>query len=244
MSTFVDIHCHALCGVDDGASDEATMYEMLQMAYMDGTRMLCLTPHCSFEHAPSQELVASVFAKAKAYCRENFPDMELYLGNELTYRFGSAELLASKECRTIADSRYVLVDFFMVPDVTSILRGVDNLLNAGYLPIVAHAERYDCFDGKIKEYAKLIEAGVLIQVNAASLLSSRLSSDGRAARRLLSEGWIDIVASDGHDISARRPELSRAYKAVRKKCGEEYATLLFSKNPSRILRGERIDQNR
>lgn len=244
MSAFVDIHCHALFGVDDGASDEATMYEMLQMAYRDGTRTLCLTPHCSFEHTPSQELVALAFAKAEAYCKENFPDMHLYLGNELTYRFGSVELLTSKECRTMADSRYVLVDFFMVPDVASVLRGVDNLLNAGYLPIVAHAERYDCFGGKIKEYAKLVETGVLIQVNAASLLGSRFSSDGCAARRLLAEGWIDVVASDGHDVSVRVPELSRAYEMVHKKCGQEYATLLFSENPERILRGERIDQNR
>ncbi len=244
MNAFADLHCHALCGVDDGAPDEATMYEMLRMAYQNGTRALCLTPHCSAEHMPPQALVDAAFAKALHYCRENLPDMELYLGNELTYRFGCVELLTAGECRTIADSRYVLVDFWLVPDVASILRGVDNLQNAGYLPIVAHVERYDCFGGRMKELARLIETGAVIQVNAESLLGGPFSRAGRTARRLLAEGWVDVVASDGHDTLMRAPTLEAAYGTVRKKYGEEYATRLFSETPGRILRGEKIDQNR
>ena len=244
LPTLVDIHCHALFGVDDGASDEATMCEMLRMAYLDGTRTMCFTPHCSFEHMPSAEDVAKAFARAEDYCRAQLPEMKLFLGDELTYRFGSAGLLAEKKCRTIADSRYVLVDFFMVPDAASILRGIDHLQNAGYLPIVAHAERYECIRGGIKDMAKLVETGALIQVNASSLFASPFSRKRRMARRLLAEGWVDVVASDGHDAQIRTPLLGRAYKMVRSKYGEAYADRLFSENPKLILRGERIVTNR
>lgn len=240
MSAFADIHCHALFGVDDGAPDEATMYEMLCMAYRDGTRELCLTPHCSFVYAPSRDLVAKTFAQAEKYCREHLPEMKLYLGNELTYRSSCLELLTAGECRTIADTRYVLVDFLMIPDAAVIIRGIENLLNAGYLPIVAHPERYRCFGGKKKELARMIETGALIQVNASSILSSPVSFSGRMARRLLAEGWIDVVASDGHDVLARSPMLSKAYDAVQKKYGQAYASRLFSETPRRILSGEKI----
>ena len=244
MPTLVDIHCHALFGVDDGASDEATMREMLRMAYSDGTKAMCFTPHCSFEHTPSAEDVAKAFARAEAFCREQLPEMKLFLGDELTYRFGSTELLTEKKCRTMADSRYVLVDFFMVPDVASILRGIDHLQNAGYLPVVAHAERYECFDGGIKNMARLVETGALIQVNAASLFASPFSRERRMARRLLAEGWADVVASDGHNTQTRPPLLGKAYRMVRNKYGEAYACRLFAENPERILRGERLVTNR
>lgn len=240
MSTFVDIHCHALFGVDDGAPDEATMYEMLRMAYLDGTRAVCLTPHCDPDRPPSQVQVAEAFSKAEAYCQQNLPDMELYLGNELTYCFECVDMLARKECRTMAESRYVLVDFFTAPVVTLVLRAIDTLLNAGYLPIVAHVERYSIFGGKIKEIARLIEAGALIQVNADSFLQGPLSPVGITARRLLSERMIDLIASDGHDAVMRTPTLGEAYRAVQKRSSKEYADILFTVNPRRVLSGEKI----
>lgn len=243
LKSFVDIHCHALFGVDDGAADAETMCKMLQMAYLDGTRTLCMTPHCGDERSLSKDATAA-FSQAEAYCREHCPDMTLYMGNELTYQFGCVELLAQKKCRTIAETRYVLVDFFMVPDVGSVFRGVDALLNAGYLPIVAHVERYECFSGKIKEVARLSETGAFIQINAPSLLMGPFSAIGRTAKKILAEGLADLVASDGHDAVSRTPTLSSAYRVVQDKHGDVYADYLFSQTPARILAGERIYKNR
>ena len=241
MLSFVDIHCHALCNVDDGAAGEHEMYEMLRMVYEDGTRKICLTPHYDPRadgcHA---DAVMSSFALAEAYCREHLPDMTLYLGNELSYRVGCVEALLSGQCRTLADSRYVLVDFFMSPSLSDIRRGISSIANSGYIPIIAHVERYDCLLGKIREIAKLSEEGALIQVNAGSLRLGWLSPVGRTVGRLLSERLVDMIASDGHNTATRPPLLSGAYETVRAKYGEDYADFLFWVNPERVLLGKRV----
>lgn len=241
MVSFVDIHCHTLCGVDDGAKDAHEMYEMLRMAYEDGTRKICLTPH--YDPKPNDdraEAIMSSFALAKAYCREHLPDMTLYLGNELSYRIGCVDSLLSGQCRTLAESRYVLVDFLMTPSLSDIRRGISAIANSGYIPIVAHVERYDCLLGKIREIASLSEEGALIQVNAGSVGLGWLSPVGRTVRRLLSERLVDMIASDGHNTVSRFPLLSGAYETVRTKYGEDYADFLFSVNPERVLSGKRI----
>ena len=241
MNAFADIHCHALFAVDDGAPDEITMCEMLRISYEDGTRALCLTPHCGVEYMPSAALVDEAFAKAEQYCKTYLPDMQLYLGNELSYTFNGLEMLAKKQCRSLADSRYVLLDFFMMEDATAIVQAVKTMQNAGYIPVVAHVERYACFHKDKKALDRLHETGALFQVNASSILEGVFSPVGKTARRLLSNQQVDAVASDGHDIQMRPPRLSKAYHAVRKKYGERYAKLLFWENPLRMLSGKKIN---
>lgn len=243
MCEFADIHCHALFGVDDGARDEATMYAMLEAAYRDGTRKLCFTPHYGLEDAPSREQQEAVFDKAKAYCDQRLPELSLYAGNELTYHFGCRELVMEKKCLTIANTRYVLLDFFTATDLTTVRRGVEAFLGAGYLPIVAHVERYDFVWNHFKDVVRLSEMGALLQVNASSVLTRGLSGVARTTRRLLSSGLVDVIASDAHDPVIRPPVLSSAYRAVHDKYGEAYANILFSENPDRILAGKRIFQN-
>ncbi|MBR4872725.1 MAG: hypothetical protein IKV00_02690 [Clostridia bacterium] len=243
MCNFVDIHCHALCGVDDGARNEAMMYAMLESAYRDGTRALCFTPHYGLEDAASREQLEESFARARAYCEERLPDLALYLGNELSYRFGCREAVLEKKCLTLAQTRYVLVDFFAAGDASTVFRGVEEIFNAGYLPLVAHVERYGFFWNHYRDVIRLSEMGALLQVNASSILTHSLSGVARTTRRILSDGLADVVASDAHDVEVRPPVLSESYRAVCDKYGEEYAKILFFENPARILAGERIFQN-
>ncbi len=241
MFSFVDIHSHALFGVDDGATDEQEMQAMLRMAYADGTRHMCLTPHYAPDMFGEQgEAVLKAYARAEEYCRAHLPGMTLYLGNELNYREGCFEDLMDGKCYTVAGTRYVLVDFWMSVTSTDLVRGVSAISNSGYVPIVAHVERYECMNGKLKLIRELAEDGALIQVNSSSVEMGWMTRIGRMAGRLLAEGLVDIVASDGHRANVRPPILSAAYNKVRMKCNDPYAKLLFSDNPMRVLRGERV----
>ena len=241
MNAFVDIHCHALFGVDDGAPDEIMMCEMLRSSYEDGTRALCMTPHCSAEYMPSSTALEEALAKAEQYCKVHLPDMQLYLGNELSYRVEGIKMLAEGQCKTLAGTRYVLLDFFTMPDAVAIVQSVKAMQNAGYIPVVAHVERYACFHKDKKALERLHETGALLQVNAASIFEGVFSPVGRTARRLLSKRLADVIASDGHDLQDRPPQLSMAYRTVEKKYGERYAKLLFFENPSRILSGKKFN---
>lgn len=240
MEGFVDIHCHALFGVDDGAPDRSVMEKMLQLAYESGTRSLCFTPHFNYGEATRSQGVAEAFEVAKGYCEQNFPDMRLYLGNELSYRYGCVEALTEEACKTMAESRYVLVDFFLVPDVVSIVRAIETLQNAGYLPIVAHVERYDCCSGNWKNVLRVAETGAVLQVNASSLLAGPFSAAGRTAKKMISHGLAHIVASDAHDTALRPPVLSKVYHAILAKWGVSCADALLKVNPERVLAGKRI----
>lgn len=240
--SFVDVHCHALCGVDDGAADEMQMYEMLRYAYQDGIRKVCFTPH--YDYDPEEKgtggAVQTSFSLAEAYCREHFPDMKLVLGNELTYRIGCVESLISGRCRTLAESRYVLVDFLRAREITDIQKGISAIANSGFVPIIAHVERYDCLKGEYREIVRFSEEGALIQINANSLRYGPFSSAGRLVRRLLANRIVDLVASDAHNVASRPPFLSGAYEYVCAKYGQDYAKYLFSINPERVLSNERV----
>ena len=81
LDGFVDLHCHALYRVDDGAQDEQIMQNMLDMAYNDGTRYLCFTPHFKiYEFNEDNEMYEQVermkrrFSDALAFAREKHPD--------------------------------------------------------------------------------------------------------------------------------------------------------------------------
>ncbi len=241
MLSLVDIHSHALYGVDDGASDREQMCAMLKMAYEDGIRAMCLTPH----YAPpmfdeTADKAAAVFGEAEAYCREKLPGLKLALGNELHYHADCAAALRDGRCCTLAGTRYVLVDFFMGVSLSDLTRGVSAIANHGYLPILAHAERYDCAHGHLREFERMSEEGILIQVNAQSLCFSVFDETRRMAYKLFSRGLVDIVASDGHNTDRRPPMMSRGYELIRRKYGEPCAKRVFCDNPARVLAGERI----
>lgn len=240
MARFVDIHCHALFGVDDGASSEEVMQQMLRLAYETGTGTVCFTPHFDPYHKFDQVALERAFSSAVSYCADHCPEMRLVLGNELSYHMGCLESVLDGRCRTMAGGRYVLIDFFSCSGLPELQRCVTKVAGSGYIPIIAHVERYGFLSGKVREIAALREGGAVIQVNANSILLGCFSSVGRMARRLLAEDLVDIVASDGHDASARSPVLCDAYRAVQKKYGEAYADQLFSTNPERVLSGKRI----
>ena len=242
INSIVDIHCHTLCGVDDGAANEREMHEMLRMAYEDGIRKICFTPHFDpkTESGESNNATPASFSLAEEYCRAHLPDMQLLLGNELSYRVGCIESLVRGDCRTLAGGRYVLVDFLMVRDLSEIQRGISAIANSGYIPIVAHVERYECLKGKHREIARFGEEGALIQINVESLRYGPLSSTGRLVRRLLSDRIVDLVASDAHNLTTRPPRLAEAYKHICAKYGRDYGDYLFSVNPERVLSNMRI----
>ena len=118
--------------------------------------------------------------------------------------------------------------------------GVERLLNSGYLPVVAHVERYHCLLGKVDEVRRMSEEGAVIQINAASLSDGVFSKKRRFCMKLLEEGLVDIVASDAHNTESRSPSLRNALKIVTAKFGEDYACRIFKRIPEKILSNQRI----
>ena len=124
---FTDLHTHILANVDDGAENEAEMYDLLDTMYRDGTRCICCTPHYHpGYYGENQKKSLDKFQQLSKYADSRYPDLKLCLGNELHYSQGCLEWIEKGFCRTLNGSRYILVDFHA--EATSEKRAMGYLL--------------------------------------------------------------------------------------------------------------------
>lgn len=235
MPQMADIHNHALFSVDDGAVDLDMSMKMLAASYADGVRDVCLTPHYDTEYTPTPEKLRAHFDALCERAREELPELSLYLGAELYVTADSVDLLKNGSALTLNGTRYVLVEFSPAVPYEKINSSLHALQMAGYLPILAHAERYSVLVHFPHLVWDLREMRVMIQINASAITKRAGFRVRRFVKRLLKEGLVDAVASDTHDPLRRPPHLSAAYQRVVKLCGEAYARKVFYKNPIRCI---------
>ncbi|NCB94690.1 MAG: capsular biosynthesis protein [Clostridia bacterium] len=201
MLELTDIHCHLIPGVDDGAKDMETAQRMLRAEYKDGVRRIIVTPH--YRRGMFETPLATVvtqFEALKKAAKELTDDLQLELGCEYHSNLEMVDNLLAGEQRTMAGSKYVLVEFSERHSFRNIWNQTSNLMQEGYQPIVAHIERYPCILDAPQRATELSEAGVMLQVNAGSLLGDEGFSAKRFARRLMKQELIDFVASDSHSM--------------------------------------------
>lgn len=231
---FSDIHTHLLYGVDDGPKSREEMFAMADKLYADGVRLLCATPHCFPEWCGNNRTETDkAFAELCEYCAEKYPDLKLFLGNELYYEKNEDRWLDNGFCKTMGNSRYVLVEFPVKISGEHIIKGAERLLSKGYIPIIAHTERYSKL--KTEQVEDLRKNGVVIQINSRDSFGGFDLSEKRRLKSLLSKGLADVVSTDAHDLGARRPNMPKFYSVVAKKYGAEYAEDIFRRNAEKIL---------
>ena len=242
MQRFFDLHSHMLCGVDDGAKTADEMFAMLEAAYRDGVRALCLTPHYSPYHFGNTfEKSEKSFALLQAYVAEHYPDMKLFLGNELGYHHNALAALDSGECRTINKSRYVLMDFPEAVDFFELQTAVERLQRAGYIVILAHTERYRCLFHEFRWIESFVDEGGVVQVNASSCVGSWGKGAEKQWKKLLRKGLIHIISSDGHNLTSRQPLMSVCMPFLQKHCHEEYINHIVWENACRVVSDRMIE---
>ncbi len=228
---FVDIHTHLLPKVDDGARDMDDALALIAQAQANGTSALVLTPHYRGRYRRnSPEQLQEIFEELRSKT-----DMELYLGNEIGYERELADKLSEGRVLPLNGGRYVLLEFSTDSPKSQITGGVLDVLNCGFVPIIAHAERYEIFRRNRALMDEVLDLGVLVQVNADSILGGCGFEIKRYCHWLLKKRMVHFVASDGHDSQLRKPVLGDCYRRVCKKYGEAYAAELFWKNARVVL---------
>ena len=232
--TYSDMHIHALFGVDDGAKTAEMMLAMVDAEYQDGVRFLCLTPH---EHpgyfGDNRDAVLRAYEQLCCTAEVRWPDLKLGLGNELRYDRGCLSWLRDGLCHTMNGTVYVLVDFLEDEENGRIHQALDQLLNAGYTPILAHAERYSKL--KERDIHEFRENGILIQVDTQSLFRGFGFFIQRRCKALLKARLVDFAGSDAHDLIRRPPGISDFSKAIGNLCGKDYAAAICSANTAHAL---------
>jgi protein-tyrosine phosphatase len=231
---FSDIHLHILYGTDDGAKTIEEMYKMVDMAYNDGTRLICATPHFHPDYFDdNRESSLAAFNMLCAYCGEKYPDLALVLGNEVAYRNEFIPMYKTGVLRPYGETRYTLVEFPENTKEEYISEAIDRLLNVGYIPIIAHAERY--YKLRIGCMKVFKESGVLIQANAQSMFKGYGFRVRNRMKSMLKNKIVDFISTDAHDLVYRPPIMSKGYKIIAEKYGEEYANEICYEKAQRLL---------
>ena len=241
MGYFIDMHCHCLPGIDDGAATMEESVRMLQTAYADGIRKVIATPH--FHHRRGnvpKEVVLRKVAEVKQAIKESCPELELYPGNELYYSSRLPELLAENQVCTLADSRYVLVEFSQEKEFSELRKALLNVQSQGVWPILAHIERYLCLVKKPALAEELAEMGIYFQVNADGVLGNYGRKEKKLIKKMFSYDLISFVASDAHDTEHRKQQLSEAAAYVGKKFGEDVVEKCFRLNQQMVIENKII----
>lgn len=230
----IDIHCHRLFQVDDGSKSLEESVEMLRIAKEQKITAVILTPH--YRHGMfgyQKNEVDANFAALQPYAAKL--GIDLHLGTEYHVNSRMMEAFSSGRCHTLAGSRYILTEYSGTSEYTFVEQMTQEAIRYGYIPVIAHVERYRCIVEQPERAAQLQRLGAWIQVNADAVLGLEGWGPKHFCKRLLKEGWVDVVASDCHGIRERACHLDKCYALIEKKYGHARAEELFCENPGQIL---------
>jgi len=237
----LDLHCHILPGVDDGAIDLHDALEMARAAVAQGCRAVCATSHLGeslFDTSP--DLLRDEHRRFRAaVAREGIP-LEVFAGAENFLGDEEAERFAARAVPLGEHGRWVLFDFSMREPPPAVGAAIDALAARGLGAVIAHPERNLGLMDDPSPLEAWVARGALLQVNAASLLGMLGKDAQEMAEWLLANGGAHVLASDAHDLARRPFCLAAGRRAAAAIVGEEEAARLCTDRPWSVARGERV----
>lgn len=234
----IDIHCHILPEVDDGADDMEDALEMAHLAYESGVRAIIATPHsCVPAFSPNFKSVGLLnrFRRLGEEIAAAGIPLKLYSGAEILCTRELPELLESGRLLTLANTRYLLVEFYFNSDPDFISSMLKLIKSNGYIPVVAHPERYETVQERPFLVDEWHDRGYVIQVNKGSITGRLGYHAQQTARWILSNGLAHVVASDAHGAYRRTPMMDRLYRHLEDELADGYSELLLKINPKQII---------
>lgn len=236
----IDFHNHLIPGVDDGASDAEQTRAAMETFRGQGVDRVVCTPHVSGEATRRPEEMAALmerldrgWAQAQEVAKD-FGDMRIFRGAEVMLDTPEPDL--SDPRVRLAETRFVLVEFpFMVVPPNG-PRALFELKMAGWMPILAHPERYHNASESLQDAEEWRRVGALLQINSGSLLGRYGAKPQSLAWGLLERGWADYLSTDYHARGTCPAADSR--RALAERGAEEQAVLLTETNPERLLAGQ------
>lgn len=238
----IDMHNHILFGVDDGAKTIEDSIELINYEIDNNINSIILTPHYNINSTDGEkDRVLQNYVILKKTVEIEKLNIKLFLGNEIYLGTDFYEVLEKKAFITLAGSDYILIEFNLLSNSINIAEMCYEVRKRGYIPIIAHIERYINLYNDRTLLEDILEEGALLQVNASSLLHKDDEECFKFANFLLKSGLVSFVASDVHSMQGRVSCLNEAYKIVKKNCGATYADMIFNTNQIKVLSNEYID---
>ena len=233
----VDLHCHLVPGVDDGARDLHEAMQQLREYRSLGILTVVTTPHlaASATHGGWRDEIDEAFEHLASAAQKECPEVSLDLSYEIRLDDPDCDL---RDRALGLGGGALLVEFPMLALPAYPERMLEIVLDAGWTPVLAHPERYAGVEGAFGWIARWRELGALMCANAGSLWGEHGSEAQRVLRRMLAEGAVDLIASDNHARPRRTVTVRQAWDYLADAGFEEQANLLTAANPAAVLRGD------
>lgn len=235
----IDIHCHLLPGKDDGAQTLEESVEMARIASQDGITDIIVTPHThdGLYLNTREETRESMFRLQEELDIHHIP-IRLHPGAEVHIHFEFIQHLKTKQFMTVCDQeKYLLLELPTLPLPRFTDRLIDELLENGITPIIAHPERIEALRQEPDRLAGWIKKGAIAQITGDSLTGKMGKRTKQFAIQLVRQRLVHLVASDAHHVRFRRAELSTAYEVLSELLPKDDVTR-FHTNAEAILLGE------
>lgn len=232
----IDLHCHILPGLDDGATDLSVALEMARAFASDGVRVVAATPHIfPGLYNNTGAAIQRAASELKLALENNAIPLDLAVGADNHMTSDAVAKISSGQLLTLAGSRYLLVEppHHVAPQRLD--RFLFELLAAGFVPVLTHPERLRWIADKYTDLIRLARAGVWMQITAGSLAGVFGANAKYWAERMLDEGLVHILATDAHDVRRRRPDLGRGKELAARRLGQMEAHHLVFTRPLGVL---------
>ena len=226
----IDLHCHILPGIDDGAVDIQTSINMAKIAAEDGIETIVATPHIKEIQHSTVKLHTLVQQLNTHLVHKNIP-VKVLLGGDVFALLNPSHL----KDYTINNSRYILIEFphnYLPSNSREILF---SLAIQGLCPIITHPERNLAIMKKPDLLLDMLYGNVLVQITAGSLTGEFGRDEQACARYLFRKEAVHFIATDAHSTDFRRPVLSNGLKIAGKIIGVERAKKLVWDNPGAVI---------
>lgn len=236
----VDVHCHILPGVDDGAENLEDALEMARIAAECGVTDLAATPHFrgNGQDLKALERFYHRFQMLEDRLKKERIPLRLYMGAEILCTHDTIYLARDGVLPTISDTDYVLCEFFFDVPFDYMDEILDAIAEEGYRPVIAHPERYGAIQRDPRRVSRWFRKGYVIQMNKGSVMGAFGPREQEAALWLLDRGFVHVIASDAHSPHRRTTDLSRLRRWLLERYSGDYVRILLEGNPRRLLRGE------
>lgn len=201
LEDFVDIHNHILPGIDDGAKTVDASIELIKNLHELGVKQFIATPHIMQDYYPNtEESIGNAYELIMG-------NLNMYLFNNITVHSAAEYMLDThfehllNEGHLLTLKRnYVLVELSYLQPPIHLEDIILKIVLKGYIPVLAHPERYHYFHKKLNYYNHLKNLGCKFQLNLLSLSDHYGKSVQKTARYLLHENLVDYTGTDAHNL--------------------------------------------
>ena len=234
----IDFHSHILPGIDDGAKNLEQSIAMVNEAKKVGFTKIISTSHYMENYYECNEKNRKELLEQ---VQKNVNGIELCLGNEIYITNNIIELLQNGQASSINGTKYVLFEFPIINtrpmnDKEVIYRLVEN----GYIPIIAHPERYPFIQENPDYLYELEEMGALFQANYGSIIGMYGLKAKKTLKILLKNNLISFFGSDAHRPEQVYNKMPKIIKKLKKIISNEEFEEFTEINPERVLKNENI----